>query len=104
MKPRAGPFWWEIGKMRTFDGQPRFKTLYKLMAGLLSIPCSNADTERGFSILRKIHTDQRSNFDQSTIIALMSMKFNCDDCCHDVTLHKELLSKCKKATVTSLHK
>ena len=22
MKPRAGPFWWEIGKMRTFDGQP----------------------------------------------------------------------------------
>ena len=22
MKPRAGSFWWEIGKMRTFDGQP----------------------------------------------------------------------------------
>ena len=63
MKPQAGPFWWEIGKMRTFDGQPRFKTLYKLIAGLLSIPCSNADAERGFSILRKIHTDQRSNLD-----------------------------------------
>ena len=22
MKPRAGSFWWEVGKMKTFDGQP----------------------------------------------------------------------------------
>jgi hypothetical protein len=29
----------------------------KGMKGLLSIPVSNADSERGFSTLRKIHTD-----------------------------------------------
>jgi hypothetical protein len=46
----------------------------------LSIPVSNADSEHSFSMLRKIHTDQRANLDQSTIIALMSMKFNCNDC------------------------
>lgn len=60
-KPRPGPFWWEIGKLKTILGEPRFPNLAKLMAGLLSIPCSNADAERGFSMLRKIQTDQRSN-------------------------------------------
>lgn len=100
-KPRAGPFWHRVG---TLNGQDRFGTLCKLMFGLLVIPCSNADSERGFSILRKIHTDQRSNLDQSTIIALMSVKFNCDDCCHDVKVDTELLKDCKKATYLYLHK
>lgn len=104
MKPRAGTFWWEVGKLRTFDGKMRFEKLFKLMAGLLSIPVSNADSERGFSMLRKIHTDQRSNLEQSTIISLMSMKFNCDDCCCDIKLPRELLQKCKKATLSALGK
>jgi hypothetical protein len=83
MRAKAGLFWSEVNKMTTLDGQPRFKLLHQLMAGLLSIPVSNADSECGFSMLRKIHTDQRANLDQSTIIALMGMKFN---------------SACKKAT------
>ena len=52
MRAKAGLFWSEIGKMVTLDGQPRFSLLHRLMAGLLSIPVSNADSERGFSILR----------------------------------------------------
>ena len=68
------------------------------MSGLMSIPVSNADSERGFSILRKIHTDQRSNLDQSTIVALMTIKFNIDNCCLDIELPPELLRECKKAT------
>ena len=104
MKPRAGTFWWEVGKMKTLDGKIRFEKLFILMTSLLSIPASNADSERGFSMLRKIHTDQRSNLDQSTIIALMSMKFNCDNCCMDVELPGELLQRCKKATQIALGK
>ena len=74
------------------------------MMGLLTIPASNADSERGFSILRKIHTDQRSNLSQSTIISLMSIKFNCEDCCVDSNLPEELLKDCKKATTKSVKK
>lgn len=103
-KPRAAVFWSEVGKIKTLDGHSRFGRLFKLMSGLLSIPCSNADSERGFSVLRKIHTDQRASLDQSTIVALMGVKFNIDDCCTDLTFEQELLSKCKKATVTYLHK
>ena len=75
LKPRTGLFWSKVGKLMTLDGQPRFPKLFHLMTGLLCIPVSNADSERGFSILRKIHTGQRSNLMQSTIIALMSIKF-----------------------------
>lgn len=102
-KPRPGTFWQKMSQMKSLDGEPRFPHLSKLMAGLLSIPSSNADSERGFSMLRKIHTDQRSNLDQSTLISLMSLKFNCDSCCHDTDFPQELLSDCKKATFHSLH-
>ena len=98
MRPKAGLFWLEVGKMTTFEGQPRFNLLHKLMSGLMTIPVSNADSERGFSMLRKIHTDQRSNLDHSSIVALMAMKFNVDDCCWDINLSPELLRECKKAT------
>ena len=66
-RPHVGKYWWEVGQILTLDGEPRFPSLTKLMMGLLAIPASNADSERGFSILRKIHTDQRSNLSQSTI-------------------------------------
>lgn len=45
-KPRAGKFWSEVDSINTLDGKGRFTTLCKLMYGLLSIPCSNADSER----------------------------------------------------------
>ena len=57
-KPRPGRFWYEVGQMKLFDGEPIFPLLVRLMSGLMSIPASNADSERGFSILRKVHTDQ----------------------------------------------
>ena len=99
-KPCAGSFWWKVGKIKTLDRELRFGTLCRPMTGLLTILCSNADAERGFSIIRKIHTDQISTLNQSTIISLMSVKFNSDPhtCYCDAKLSDELISKCKKAT------
>lgn len=66
-RPCARPFWWEVRQIKTLDGKPKFPNLYRVMAGLLGIPCSNADTERGFSILRKVHTDQRASLSPSRL-------------------------------------
>ena len=68
------------------------------MAGMISFPCFNADAEQRFSVLRKIHTDQRSNLDQSelTIVSPMSIKFNCLGCCYGARLSEELLTKSVK--------
>ena len=74
------------------------------MAGLLTISCSNADAERVFSVLRKVHTDQRASLSQSTIITLMSIKMNNSDCCIDTELSDDLLTKCKNSTNLSLAK
>ncbi len=90
-KPRPGQFWYEVGQMKLFDGELRFPLLARLMSGLMSIPASNAD--------RKVHTDQRPTLKQSTIISLMTIKFNSEECCHDSIFSEELLTKCKKATV-----
>ena len=79
MRPRVGLYWAEEGRLRTLKGQPQFLLLCKFMAALLSIPVAIADSECSFSIFRNIHTDQRSNLDQITIIALMAMKYNFDD-------------------------
>lgn len=64
----------------------------------LALPASNADAERGFSMLRKIHTDSRPRLAQSTIVSLMAVKMNIDKCCLDVELSSELLKSCKQAT------
>ena len=50
-----------------------------------------------------MHTYQRSDLDHSTIVSLMSFKFNCDSYCFDATLSKGLLTDSKKATYKSLH-
>ena len=75
-----------------------------MVIGLSMIPVLNADCERGFSVLRKIHTDQRPTLKQSTIISLMAIKFNSEECCFDSEFSSELLSKCKKATTASLNR
>ena len=54
-KCRPGTFWCEVGRIKTLDGQPRLPSLAKLMAGLLSIPASNADSERIFNSQKNPH-------------------------------------------------
>ena len=93
-----------VGKIKTLSGEPRSSKLHQLMADLLTVPCSNADAERGFSVLRKVHTDQRASFSQSTIVTLMSIKMNNSDCCIDTELSDDLLTKCKNATTITLAK
>ena len=85
-KPRVGNFWFAVKRTKTLDGESRFSTLCRLMHELLSVPCSNADSERSYSVIRKFHTDQRSSRDQSAVIALMTMNFTCDNCCHSMII------------------
>ena len=67
---RVDRFWALIGK----DG--RFKNLAQLMMALLCIPHSNASSERVFSMVRKIVTENRTRRDNSTLCSLLSCKIN----------------------------
>jgi len=61
---------------RSIASYYRPQTLQSVIEAESTIPVSNTDCERGFSVLRKIHTDQRPTLKQSTIISLMAIKFN----------------------------
>ena len=51
-------------------------SLARLMHAIMSMPHSNANSERVFSLLKKIYTETRSRLEQSTIISLLSVKLN----------------------------
>ena len=55
-------------------------------------------------MLKKVQTDQCSSLSQSTIVALMSIKFNNECCCFDLELPEDLLKDCKKATTLAVKK
>ena len=47
-------------------GEKGFPTLTRVMVAVLSLPHSNADCERSFSVVRKIHTECRQSMNSDT--------------------------------------
>ena len=66
-----------------FSRTKRFGVLSKLAKTLLVLPNSNADSERAFSIIKKIQTEFRSDLNNDTICGLPSCKFNQNQCCYE---------------------
>ena len=85
--------------MKTLAGLARFPNFTRLAKCVLALPVSNADTERVFSIVRKIVTEYRTEMEQSTLCALLSCKLNSSCNCYDLETPKELLEKTKGATM-----
>ena len=62
------------------------------------LPNSNADSERVFSMVKKIDTDSRFDLGQDTLCALLSCKINIEDNCYQFQPPAELLKSAKSAT------
>lgn len=87
-------YWHNVGVMKSLEGTDRFPNLVGLAKCLLSLPHSNADTERVFSIVRKIVTDFRTR-----LCALVACKLNNDCDCFRLDPHKTLIDQAKGATM-----
>jgi hypothetical protein len=85
-------FWYEVKEL--------YPTLSTLMLTLLSIPHSNAQSERVFSMLKKIYTEQRADLCQESIVSLLAIKMNNPHCCVDTKNKPPLLRKLKRAAMT----
>ena len=88
----------DMGKSKISTGSHRFATLCTVVLSLLSLPNSNADNERVFSMVKQIDTDNRSDLSQETICALLSCKLNTEDSCFYFQPSDELLKSAKSAT------
>ncbi|XP_047236692.1 uncharacterized protein LOC124877498 [Girardinichthys multiradiatus] len=85
-------FWGLVGK------DVRFSELPRLMKALLCIPHSNASSERVFSMVRNIVTENRMSLDNSTVCALLSCKINHSGPGHKYTPSKRVLKDAKSVT------
>ena len=76
---------------------PRFPLMSRIVRAEMTIPNSNAECERIFSLMKKIQTDTRSNLDISTVCALLTVKVNNTQQCHTLKPSKDILRTEKKA-------
>lgn len=97
---RTDIFWGEVIAMKNrITNTPRFPLMAKIVRAVMTIPNSNAECERIFSMMKKIHTDTRSNLDNSTLCALLTVKVNNTQKCHSFKPSKDILKTAKKACV-----
>lgn len=90
--------WREILKAKTSFGNIRFPMLGKVLPALIYLPHNNADSERVFSMVRKIHTEARSSMTPDTLTAFLQIKLNSDACCHDFKVTASMMDKAKSCT------
>ena len=95
---RLDAVWGEVISQKTPLGVPRFPSLACVMAALLSFPHSNADCERTFSMVRKVHTECRKSSCAETITAFLQCKMNFDADCCDFAVTAAMLCEAKHAT------
>ena len=83
---------------KTATGNDKFACLGKVMVSLLSLPHSNADCERTFSMVRKVHTEARKSLHADAITAFLRCKINYDCHCYDFAVTPAILRGAKTCT------
>ena len=94
----AVEFWLSVLNMKSAMGEYRYTNLGRLALQLLAIPTSNADSERVFSLVRRIQTDFRSQLIPETISALIGVHFNTNENCCEGNFDSNFLKEAKSCT------
>ena len=80
-------------------GERKYHHLSNLALYLLSIPASNADSERVFSLVRRIKTDFRASLSTETVSALIGCHLNKTfKCCEQRKFDTALLNRAQTCT------
>lgn len=89
--------WSHIGELKSADGRLKYEQLSKVMLAILTIPHSNAECERVFSLVTKTNTKFRSNFTHDTLEKLLLAKTSVQGCCYEQTFQESFLKRAKSA-------
>ena len=94
--------WWgDVISQKTPLGVPRFPSLARVRAMVLSLLHSNADCERAFSMVWKVHTECHMSLCAETVTAFWQCKINFNaDCCEFAVTPAMLCYEAKYATTT----
>ncbi len=104
---RVDRAWAFLGSVKDTIGQPKYDLLARVMLGLLTIPHSNAYSERIFSAMKLTRSDVRSTMSQkmlgSALVLKQSMVAN-EKKCFQMNFTQKELRVAKSATVDKLSK
>ena len=100
MADRVDIVWNRIGEMTSADGTKRFKRLFPIAIIILSLPHSNAEEERLFSMVKGNKTAFCPNLDpQETLGSILTLKLALKvEKIHKMDIPKDILTRAKKAT------
>ncbi|KAL3177523.1 hypothetical protein MRX96_039088 [Rhipicephalus microplus] len=95
---RADVQWRKISPLKGEDGLMKFSRLAQVMLGILSVPHSNSECERQFSIVRKTRTEFRAPMSDKTLGQLLKAKCYGRGPCYSQVYSEEFLKSAKSAT------
>ncbi|KAL1429183.1 hypothetical protein MTO96_016520 [Rhipicephalus appendiculatus] len=101
---RADAQWTAISQLKGPDGLLKFSRIAEVMLGILSIPHSNAECERQFSIVKKTRTQFRSSMCDKTLANVLLAKCQRNGFCYGQTYSDDFLKKAKSAATKALQK
>ncbi|KAL3254597.1 hypothetical protein MRX96_054130 [Rhipicephalus microplus] len=101
---RVDAQWRMVSQPRTADGRLRFSRIAEVMLGILSIPHSNAECERLFSLVRKTRTEFRSSMSDKTLGHVLLVKCDQAGHCYNQTYTEDFLRRAKSTTTTFVQK
>jgi hypothetical protein len=88
-----------VHSLKSPMGSPKYENLSLLALNLLAISTSNANSERVFSLVRRIKTDFRASLSPETVSALIGCHFNkTSQCCELSKFDEELIIQAKHCT------
>ncbi|KAL3247537.1 hypothetical protein MRX96_056968 [Rhipicephalus microplus] len=96
--------WRMVSQLRTADGRLKFSRIAEVMLGILSIPHSNAECERLFSLVRKTRTEFWSSMSDKTLGHVLLAKCDQAGHCYNQTYTEVFLRRAKSATTTFVRK
>lgn len=107
LQERVDAHWRMVSQLRTADGSLKFGRIAEVMLAILSIlsiPHSNAECERLFSLVRKTRSEFRSSMSDKTLRHVLLAKCHQTGHCHDQTYSEDFLKRAKSATTAFVQK
>lgn len=75
-KKSVEDFWWSLREIKNFEGNFEFKNICYLASICLSLPHSNAETERVFSVVTDVKNKKRNKLGSEALNAVSIIRFS----------------------------
>lgn len=92
--------WGLVGQMKSSDGVLKYKNISSVMLGILTVPHSNSECERIFSMVTKTRTQFRSNLSDDSLETILIAKSMQQGMCYEQQFDHAFLQKAKSASTT----